>query len=255
MSDESNPFAPANEPAFDDETYDPGSREPANLSPGPVLNRAIELLMENPLVVLAAVIIPVLVGLPFDAIEVASDIAREQYAYEGDDTMVLVLALASLGAQLVGFAVGLFVQLGAIRIFLNLAFGREADIMMLFTEGRSYLSALAASFIMGIVLVVGFLLLIVPGIILSLMLYFTLYLIVDRQMGPIEAMSESMAITDGQKMDIFIINLVFGLGVVAFGCLTLGIGFLVATPVLALVQGVMYHSVVKQRELLDELGL
>ena len=77
---------------------------------------------------------------------------------------------------------------------------------------------------------IGLILLIVPGMIAAYMFFFTGYLIVDRNRGPIEAMQESRALTDGYKLDLFIFSL--GLGLVNLaGALCVVVGLLVSMPV------------------------
>ncbi len=87
--------------------------------------------------------------------------------------------------------------------------------------------------LVGLTVLVGFILLVVPGIIAMLGLLFSSYLIVDKKKGPIEAMKESWRITDGHKWQL----LLFVLAVVALnivGLLLLFVGLLVTIPVSAL---------------------
>lgn len=87
--------------------------------------------------------------------------------------------------------------------------------------------------LVGLAVLVGFILLVVPGIILMLGLLFSSYLIVDKGRGPIEAMKESWRITDGHKWQL----LGFVLAIVCLnllGLLGLLVGLLVTIPVSAL---------------------
>lgn len=76
----------------------------------------------------------------------------------------------------------------------------------------------------------GFLLLIVPGVIAAIAFMFALYLVVDKGLGPIEALKESARITKGNRLRLFAllgaITLVSLLGLVA-----LVVGLLVAIPI------------------------
>ena len=93
----------------------------------------------------------------------------------------------------------------------------------------------AASVLVGVVVVLGLILLIVPGIILALMFSQTIYLVVDRKLGPIEAMKESKRITDGHKWELFLLMLL-SIGIVILGVVCLFVGLLVAIPVVYLAQ-------------------
>jgi uncharacterized membrane protein len=163
-----------------------------------------------------------------------------------EETQV-VAGLIRIGLSIVGGIVGLFLQLGVIRIFANLAFGRDAEVGMLFTEGHRFLSGLGASILVGIITVIGMILLIVPGVIASLGLYFTLYLVIDQEMGAIDALSESWRLTDGEKGFLFVFNLLMVFGALILMVVTCGIGYLIVVPTLALVQAVMYHSLVSMK--------
>ncbi|HEX7444847.1 MAG TPA: hypothetical protein VF300_00510, partial [Methanothrix sp.] len=87
---------------------------------------------------------------------------------------------------------------------------------------------LVAGFFYGLMVVIGLLLLIVPGIYLGLKYQFFGYLIVDRGMGPFEALKESGRLTDGAKKDLFVFWLALICGILV---IMLVLGLLVALPV------------------------
>jgi uncharacterized membrane protein len=65
------------------------------------------------------------------------------------------------------------------------------------------------------------------------MFIFTTFIVVDRELGPIEAMKESYRITRGHKWDL--LGLVYVLIIVAvFGLVALVVGLLVSIPVCTL---------------------
>lgn len=85
----------------------------------------------------------------------------------------------------------------------------------------------------GLTVLVGFILLVIPGIIAMLGLLFSSYLIVDKKRGPIEAMKESWRITNGHKWQLLLFVLAI-VGVNILGILALLVGLLVTVPVSAL---------------------
>jgi uncharacterized membrane protein len=98
---------------------------------------------------------------------------------------------------------------------------------------RPFWKYVGASLLLGLAVGVGLLLLIVPGIILALMFMFSTLIVIDRELGPLDAMTESNRVTHGYKWNLlglvpilFLINL---LGILAFV-----VGLLVSIPVTAL---------------------
>ena len=75
--------------------------------------------------------------------------------------------------------------------------------------------------------------LIVPGIIFTLMFLFTTFIVVDRELGPIEAMKDSHRITRGHKWPLlgFLVLLML---INLAGLMALVVGLLVTIPVTSL---------------------
>ena|SRR3989338_406176 len=91
------------------------------------------------------------------------------------------------------------------------------------------LNYLVMSVLFFIAAAIGFILLVIPGIIVVLTLYFACYLIVDRSLGPIEAMKESARITKGHRLDLLVL-LVLTLLINILGIIALLVGILVTIP-------------------------
>jgi uncharacterized membrane protein len=77
------------------------------------------------------------------------------------------------------------------------------------------------------------LLLIVPRIIFALMFMFATFIVIDRELGPINAMNESARIAKGYKWQLFGFTLVLVL-INLLGLLALVVGLLVTVPVTSL---------------------
>jgi len=93
----------------------------------------------------------------------------------------------------------------------------------------------AASYILArilyvLIVLIGTVFLVVPGVIAALMFFYTGYIVVDKGTGPLEALKQSHAITDGAKWDLFLFSL--ALLVVNFiGAMVVIVGLLVSVPV------------------------
>jgi hypothetical protein len=234
---EDNPFSAA-EGQSTTTRNDGDNLEPVPMDPVAILQRCWELMVQNPGTVAGAILLPLIPNIGFQVVQQGMQMAAENV----DDDVRLGLAVGVLVVAIVGALVNLFFQLGTYRIFTRLARGLPADVSMLVGEGRHYLSSLGAGIVVGLAVTIGLLLLIVPGIILALGLQFTFYALIDQDLDPIAALQESWRLTDGYKGTVFVVNLVMGLLLLVFSCVTLGFGYLLAIPMMGLSQAVMYHS-------------
>jgi uncharacterized membrane protein len=120
-------------------------------------------------------------------------------------------------------------EVGLVNISIIFRNGETPEIRDLYSSKPIVLvNYVVAGFIYGLMVAVGLLLLIVPGIYLGLKYQFFGYLIVDRGMGPFEALKESGRLTDGAKKDLFVFWLALICGILV---IMLVLGLLVALPV------------------------
>lgn len=101
------------------------------------------------------------------------------------------------------------------------------------------------AFLYAIVVVLGFVALIIPGIYLAVRYGFFWYAIVDGRKGIVEAFKESARITDGVKWKLILFGLT-SIGVIILGVLCFGIGMLVAIPVVMLATAHLYRVLLAQ---------
>lgn len=132
--------------------------------------------------------------------------------------------------SLVSFVLQIFVGMGTLAFYLkaheDVSLSKVADLW----QPEKFVHFGLLSLILAIVLPIAFILLIVPGIILSIMFQFAPYLVMDKGLGPIEALRESVRITRDMKWKLFKFNVVL-VGIVIVGALCLLVGLLVAIPV------------------------
>ncbi|MFP4564217.1 MAG: hypothetical protein ACLFRY_13015 [Spirochaetia bacterium] len=129
--------------------------------------------------------------------------------------------------------------------FLKAARGEEVrvgDMFAVFT--RNYWNAVGAGVLTGLIIVVGFIFLIVPGVIFAVRLVFVPYLIIDRRMGVTEAISTSWRMTKGRGGTIFLMGLL-AIPIFIGGLLALGVGVVVSMMWTAAAFAVLYHSVTR----------
>ncbi|MCL5432716.1 MAG: DUF975 family protein [Patescibacteria group bacterium] len=154
--------------------------------------------------------------------------------YVGPATFSLILNFAFWVLQMV-------VGIGLIKIYLRFIDSQEAKYSDLFSYYRLFFKYLAGSILSGLIVFAGFILLIVPGIIWAIKYQFVAYLIVDKNMGPIEALKNSGKITKGVKWNLFLFGLLLGLINIA-GMLALGIGLFLTIPTTMLATAYVYRK-------------
>ena len=155
---------------------------------------------------------------------------------------VAMPAFISLALQLGTFVVQCFLTAGTTLFCLKVVRVEQYEIGDIFKGGRWLLPIMGAAILMGIIVGFGFILLIVPGIILGLGLSMTFYCVVDRNEGPIEAMKTSWEITKGFRADIFLFWLL-SLFLVLGGLLAFCVGVFVAIPVIQVGWAFAYVSI------------
>jgi uncharacterized membrane protein len=98
---------------------------------------------------------------------------------------------------------------------------------------QSFWSFIVSSFITGVCIVLGLFLFIIPGIILGLAWSMVKFVVIDRDMGPVDAIRESMRITKGNRFELLVLALL-ALGLNIIGALCLVVGLFVTVPVTSL---------------------
>jgi uncharacterized membrane protein len=101
-------------------------------------------------------------------------------------------------------------QLGLSIYILNIFYDRPASIENLIEGFKPLLKVLLLYLVISVATIVGFILLIVPGIIISLGLSMSYYILIENPELTIEEiLKESWKLTDGYKMQLFVLHLRF----------------------------------------------
>jgi len=148
---------------------------------------------------------------------------------------------------MLGLAYGVFIA-GPIKmstswVFLKGVRREKIEIKDMFSVfERNYWNAVLAGLIRAIIIVLGFLMLIVPGIIFACRLAFVNYLIIDEKMEALDALKASWAMTKGHGWTIFGMALLAFLIIIA-GLLVLFFGVFISAMWISASFAVLYHSV------------
>lgn len=146
----------------------------------------------------------------------------------------------------IALVIAVFFTIGQFRVALASARGEPVDFGMFFSGLDRLLPGLLLMVIMYVGIVLGFILLIVPGAILALAWSLSFMCLADRKMGPIEALSDSWEQTKGQKMKIFAFSFAT-LGVFILGLLAFIVGVFVAYPVVMVAFAEIYLRITGRR--------
>lgn len=123
-----------------------------------------------------------------------------------------------------------FIMFGLFRVALRWADGERGTVGDLFSGTSGILSFLGASILYGLIVAGGTLLFVFPGMIWAVQFGMFPFLIIEKRLGPVEALKASTRVTNGAKWDLFaletILYLVYTAGIYAFG-----IGVFVTAPI------------------------
>lgn len=131
---------------------------------------------------------------------------------------------------LIALLLQLLVNLGLNKIALMLHDGTKPTWKELFLQYPLLLKYLGASILYGLMVMVGLVLLIVPGVYLAIKYAFFGFVMVDKKTGIMNSLKTSAQLTDGIKWDLFGFGLLMGL-LNLLGALALMIGLFVTIPV------------------------
>ena len=192
-----------------------------------------------------------------------SKIIKEAYASLKDKWGLaiggnLLVALISIAVALVGWGIVgedwganitsvIFappLAIGLCIFSLNISRDNNPKIDNLFIPFKtSWVNAILAYFMMGVLVAVGFILLIIPGIIASLMFSQVFFIMgEDKEIGAYDALVKSLNMMKGYKWKLFRIFLRL-MGLALLCIFTLGIGFIWFIPYQSVVLSKFYDDI------------
>lgn len=159
----------------------------------------------------------------------------------GNSIAILIVSLAFMIPQIV-------LSMGVLKYTLAVISSDDApEFSLIFTQYSYFWKFLLASIVYNVIVGLGMLLLVIPGVYLGLRLQFFSYLIVDQDMGPIDAIKESFAMTSGRTLDLFLLALV-ALAINLIGALALIIGLVVTIPITMVIYAKVYKGLLEVAE-------
>ena len=141
--------------------------------------------------------------------------------------------LISIVGWFVLLIVGAAIQSGYISGVLDIANGQQVSVGSFFRP-RNIGQVIIAGLIVGVITTIGFVLCIIPGVIASIMLVFTVVALLDRNLSPVDAVKTSFDLSKANFGNVFVTWLAM-VATAVVGALLCGIGLIVAVPVAALI--------------------
>ena len=159
--------------------------------------------------------------------------------------MIVVGAVQAIpvAGALIGLVIGGPFALGMIIFSKNIANDGDARLEQIFDGFKHFGPAVATYLLSAVAIMIGFILFIIPGIILAMALWMAMYIISDdHEIGAYDAIKKSWEMMKGYKMKYFGLSLLF-LGLALLCVLTLGIGFFFLIPLMQVTLVKFYEDV------------
>ncbi len=151
-----------------------------------------------------------------------------------------IATIISLLFSALTFVVTQIVQSGVIKGALEITRGQGIDIGRAFS-GIDFAQVILTALLTGVLVFIGLLLCILPGLIMIFLTSFAMYFVVDRQMPAVEAIKASINLV---KDNIGVLLLFFLASLAAYivGACLCGVGLLAAIPVVVLAQAYTFRT-------------
>ncbi|MCX7698887.1 MAG: DUF975 family protein, partial [Candidatus Goldbacteria bacterium] len=157
----------------------------------------------------------------------------------------LILILFRMIVILTFAAINMIISIGLIIIPLKFADNEKPQFADLFSGARFFFKYIISSILCGIIVIIGFCLLIIPGIILAIRFSFYMFFIVDKDAGPVEALKSSFNLTRGHTWNIFIFGIILIL-LNFLGVLALFVGLFITIPITMVAYAYVYRQLTSE---------
>ncbi len=153
-----------------------------------------------------------------------------------------MLSLIPGGSLVVSIIITPAFSLSLIRVYLNVINGNHPKAGDAFCGFDDFWSAFKVTFLVGLFTFLWSLLFVIPGIIKSFSYSMSTYILAENKGKPaLECINESKAMTNGHKMDLFVLGLSF-IGWAFLCVITFGIASIWVTPYMQATYANAYKS-------------
>jgi len=156
--------------------------------------------------------------------------------------------------NVLGWIINIILAIGLIKIAISFCDEIKPTIGTLFDAGGFFWRYVGAAILYSLIVFGGFILFIVPGIIWAIKFSLCFYFVIDRGLGPIEALKASSRTTMGVKWELFGFGILCGL-INFLGLLCLIVGIFATYPTVLVAKALVYRQLSAQTPELAEFGI
>ena len=161
---------------------------------------------------------------------------------------------AEFSLIIIGWVINVTLAIGLIKIAISFCDEQKPPISTLFDARGCFWRYAAAGILYGLIILAGFILLIVPGIIWAIKFSLCFYFVIDKGLGPIEALKASSRTTMGVKWQLFGFGILCSL-INFLGLLCLFVGVFATYPTVLVANMLVYRQLLAQTPELVEFGI
>ena len=163
-------------------------------------------------------------------------------------------AAMSISLNIIGYIINTILAIGLIKIALTFCNERKPKIGKLFDAFDCFWRYLGIAILYPLIIIGGSLLFIVPGIIWAVKFSLCYYFVIDKGLGPVEALKASSRATMGVKWHLF------GFGILCMminllGLICLIVGIFATYPMVLVATALVYRQLLAQTPELNELRI
>lgn len=154
---------------------------------------------------------------------------------QNPESIALIVAGGGIGIlyQCISWLFMMLMYAGTTYAQVKSVDGERPSLAVIFQQKRVLVPYILSVVIIGFVSIFAFLLFVIPGIIWTLVTLFAGYVIVDKRVGVIEAIKQSMAMTKGVRLKLLLFLLTIA-SINILGALFLLVGLIVTIPLTSL---------------------
>lgn len=164
----------------------------------------------------------------------------------------LLYIVLYIAVMILGWVINIVLGIGLVKIALKFCDGQKPEFSTLFNAWDCFWRYLGAGILYVLIMYGGFILLIIPGIIWSIQFGLFSYFVVDKGLGPINALKASSRTTRGMKWELLGFWVLCGM--ISFaGFLCFVVGIFAAYPTVIVAHALVYRQLFAQTPEVNEL--